>query len=547
MSVGIEGIDYFERRQPPSDIVRLAVIMPNETPQLISFHQIIGIVNNRNSTIDATILQKSLAILESIILNSSDLYQIASQETTFSNLIPHLKMNNTEVQQNCIALMNAMCIRAPVEKKKKLKAELSSREVRTVLLEKVVRVPEVGAEMAHQLYVFQQLTFNLLEARLMTKVDTEQQSQRQLVIQSINELRKLAFEIEPETEQVRGRLAQKCMEDYKKLGFTNYNTNIMLDLSETPPGMLALDDMIYFAKQHTEIYTKTVLENSCRVDEQACPFVKTCLELTKMLCDILKVGEQPSETGQDFYPMFFTCDNAFEEFFCICVQLLNKTWKEMRARNTVEDFVKVMSTVREQITRTLNIKPSTMEKFKNEIFGLSYNKIVQLREQERMEKAEWDSQAKPVLELREQLKPSITELIKEHRLSCLVEGTQFNKFGGRGRVKDKYWYCRLSPNHKIIHYGDIDGNQQPPIESLPCKLPVSHIQSLVTGKDCPHMKDAKKGQIPLAFSIMHDPISDTVDLNLLAPNKHVILPNKSLCVALVPPKMLILHTDADIM
>lgn len=46
-----------------------------------------------------------------------------------------------------------------------------------------------------------------------------------------------------------------------------------------------------------------------------------------------------SETCNDFHPMFFTHDRAFEEFFCICIQLLNKTWKEMRA--TSEDFNKV--------------------------------------------------------------------------------------------------------------------------------------------------------------------------------------------------------------
>ncbi|ERE77400.1 engulfment and cell motility protein 1 isoform 1 [Cricetulus griseus] len=48
--------------------------------------------------------------------------------------------------------------------------------------------------------------------------------------------------------------------------------------------------------------------------------------------------ETASETCNDFHPMFFTHDRSFEEFFCICIQLLNKTWKEMRA--TSEDFNK---------------------------------------------------------------------------------------------------------------------------------------------------------------------------------------------------------------
>lgn len=46
-----------------------------------------------------------------------------------------------------------------------------------------------------------------------------------------------------------------------------------------------------------------------------------------------------SETGSDYHPIFFNQDRLLEELFCVCIQLLNKTWKEMRA--TQEDFDKV--------------------------------------------------------------------------------------------------------------------------------------------------------------------------------------------------------------
>lgn len=49
-----------------------------------------------------------------------------------------------------------------------------------------------------------------------------------------------------------------------------------------------------------------------------------------------------NEGRNDYHPMFFTHDRAFEELFGICIQLLNKTWKEMRA--TAEDFNKVRVT-----------------------------------------------------------------------------------------------------------------------------------------------------------------------------------------------------------
>ena len=41
----------------------------------------------------------------------------------------------------------------------------------------------------------------------------------------------------------------------------------------------------------------------------------------------------------DCSPMFFATDQPFLEFFCICIQLLNRTWKEMKA--TLHDFTKV--------------------------------------------------------------------------------------------------------------------------------------------------------------------------------------------------------------
>lgn len=38
-------------------------------------------------------------------------------------------------------------------------------------------------------------------------------------------------------------------------------------------------------------YLQVVLENSSREDKHECPFGRSSIELTKMLCEILKVGE----------------------------------------------------------------------------------------------------------------------------------------------------------------------------------------------------------------------------------------------------------------
>uniref|UniRef100_A0A8C8SUA8 Engulfment and cell motility 1 n=1 Tax=Pelusios castaneus TaxID=367368 RepID=A0A8C8SUA8_9SAUR len=374
---------------------------------------------------------------------------------------------------------------------------LAQKQLRAIILTNVIRAQRaINNEMAHQLYVLQVLTFNLLEDRMMTKMDPQDQAQRDIIF----ELRRIAFDAESEPNNSSGSVEKRksmYTRDYKKLGFINH-VNPAMDFTQTPPGMLALDNMLYFAKHHQDAYIRIVLENSSREDKHECPFGRSSIELTKMLCEILKVGELPSETCNDFHPMFFTHDRSFEEFFCICIQLLNKTWKEMRA--TSEDFNKVMQVVKEQIMRALTTKPSSLDQFKSKLQNLSYTEILKIRQSERMNQE--DFQSRPILELKEKIQPEILELIKQQRLNRLVEGTCFRKLNSRRR--------RQIPQGEVPH------------DSLQDKLPVADIKAVVTGKDCPHMKEKgalkqNKEVLELAFSILYD---SNGQLNFIAPDKH---------------------------
>ncbi|XP_035274645.1 engulfment and cell motility protein 3 isoform X3 [Anguilla anguilla] len=178
-----------------------------------------------------------------------------------------------------------------------------------------------------------------------------------------------------------------------------------------------------------------------------------------------------------------------------------------------------MQVVREQITRTLSTKPTSLELFKNKVNALNYSEILKLRQTERLHQEE--TLAPPVLELKERLKPELLELIRQQRLNRLCHGTLFRKISSRRR-QDKLWYCRLSPNHKVLHYGDVEEDTDtPPIETLQEKIPVSDIKALLTGKDCPHMKENKGKQnkevLDLAFSITYD--VEEYNLNFIASSR----------------------------
>uniref|UniRef100_A0A8C2D3M5 Engulfment and cell motility 1 (ced-12 homolog, C. elegans) n=1 Tax=Cyprinus carpio TaxID=7962 RepID=A0A8C2D3M5_CYPCA len=468
------------------------------------------------SAMDTAVLQRSLAILESMVLNSQDLYQKVAQEITIGQLIPHLQGTDQDIQTYTIAVINALFLKSPEEKRQFDEDSVNILDCPLTVSNVIRSNKPINDEMAHQLYVLQVLTFNLLEDRMMTKMDPQDQAQRDIIF----ELRRIAFDVECESNNSGSIEKRKSMytRDYKKLGFINH-VNPAVDFTQIPPGMLALDNMLYFARHHQDAYIRIVLENSSREDKHECPFGRSSIELTKMLCEILKVGELPSENCHDFHPMFFTHDRSFEEFFCICIQLLNKTWKEMRA--TSEDFNKVMQVVKEQITRALTIKPNSLDQFKSRLQNLSYTEILKLRQSERMNQE--DFQSRPILELREKIQPEIMELIKQQRLNRLCEGTCFRKISSRRR-QDKFWYCRLSPNHKVLHYGDLEESPQGevPHDSLQDKLPVADIKAVVTGKDCPHMKEKgalkqNKELLELAFSVLYE--SDEY-LNFIAPDKH---------------------------
>uniref|UniRef100_A0A672LDN9 Engulfment and cell motility 2 n=1 Tax=Sinocyclocheilus grahami TaxID=75366 RepID=A0A672LDN9_SINGR len=489
----------------PSDIVKVAIEWPGANAQLIEIDQkkplasvvreIAAYVNQ--PMVDVSILQRSLAILESMVLNSHSLYQRVAQETTVAQLITHLQVSNQEIQTYAIALINALFLKTPEDRR-----------------QHIIRGNRpVKAEMAHQLYVLQVLTFNLLEERMMTKMDPNDQTQRDIIF----ELRRIVFDGDSDPSGTEKRKAIYT-KDYKMLGFTN-PVNPAMDFTQTPPGMLALDNMLYLAKVHQDTYIRIVLENSSREDKHECPFGRSAIELTRVLCDILQVGELPNEGCNDFHPMFFTHERAWEEFFCVCIQLLNKTWKEMRA--TAEDFNKVMTVVREQITRALAMKPPSLEQLRVKLRSLSYAEVLRLRQSERM--SQDDFQSPPIIELRERIQPEILELIKQQRLSRLCEGSCFRKLANRRR-QEKFWFCRLSLNHKVLHYGDLDESTQGevPFELLTDTIPVSDIKAVLTGKDCPHMKEKSalkqnKEVLELAFSILYDPDEA---LNFVATNKY---------------------------
>ncbi|KAM5126453.1 engulfment and cell motility protein 3, partial [Mantella aurantiaca] len=409
------------------------------------------------------ITRLALIILESVVQSNTQHGVLVKQEIPLERLFTLLQIPNQPLQTKVMALLMALFQKAGNKERSEMLEDLGRRNIRQFIHKQIIHGwPLLGDEMSHYLYVLQCVSLGLLEDRMKTPMNPNDCDQSQ----QIQNLRLAAFpkETEEESHMTAEKRRSLCAKEFRKLGFTN-NGSPWLDLALTPPGLLALDNMIYFSTRWPNAYSRFVLENSSREDKHVCPFARSAIHLSLILCDILRVGETASETGQNFLTLFYAQDHFLQELFSVCIQVLNKTWKEMRA--TQEDFEKVMYVVKEQISRTLALTPTSLDFFRTKISSLNYSEILRRRQEERLIQDEVLSA--PVMELREELQPDLLNLIRQQRFHFLCEGTKFRKVSSRRR-QDKLWFCRLSANHKFLHYGDLEENiHNLPTETLPSK------------------------------------------------------------------------------
>lgn len=204
---------------------------------------------NHPSAVPSEVVQCALSTLENITQNSSNV------PLTF-DFIPLLILlqdaQSKIIQQNTIALINALFIKGDDIRRKNIASTLSTKQFRAALLD---TVSSANIGISHQLYVLQTLTLGLLEERMMMPVNPQDQEAND----KVKELRRIAFDegilgdSQPEVHKRSNSIVSAG--HYKKLGF-KCDLNPTQDFIDTPPGILALDCMLYFARNYVQQYTK---------------------------------------------------------------------------------------------------------------------------------------------------------------------------------------------------------------------------------------------------------------------------------------------------
>lgn len=208
---------------------------------------------NHPSTVPGEVVQCALSTLENIIQNSSNYATLIENDVPFNSLLILLQDAQTQIiQQNTIALINALFMKGDDARRRTIAGILSAKQFRAAFLD-TVNSATIG--ISHQLYVLQTLTLGLLENRMMTPGNPQDQEAND----KVKELRRIAFDegifgdSQPDVHRRSNSIVSTG--HYKKLGF-RCDLNPAQDFIETPPGILALECMLYFARNYGQQYTK---------------------------------------------------------------------------------------------------------------------------------------------------------------------------------------------------------------------------------------------------------------------------------------------------
>jgi hypothetical protein len=442
---------------------------------------------SKKGSIPASVVRSSLQIAGAYVLYTpveQGFAAIYKQGKGLKDITDHIPTQDTVIQEAAIMLINAVILKASDAEKPALFAKLEKLEVKKTLGKALAAMGSVPDSLAHELYVLQTYLLNTLAERARYDYTTHDKDLVEKLAQ-LNESLVDVLEGGDVATYLGFTKKERPEEDFK--GY---------------PGVLALDNMSYFAKQYEDDYKRMVLDQRSRQEDYICPFIVTGKRLSELLLDILDVGKKVDETSTQYLPMFYQSrGSAFEELFGVAVTLLHKTWKEMEAQ--LADLEKVMGVVRKQLEMILAISSSagTTASSEDAIMGLKRMVDMQTYDDVRSsyikkDELSYDRQlaSDALISLKAQKRDQYQVVVCEQRFAFMTHGAWFSTIKPRGRGTDRF-FARLSPNKKEIRWGDpVERSQIDPLNNpvnLPHSKDVEGLAWVEFGTEVPAVKAVK--------------------------------------------------------
>ncbi|CAF0918446.1 unnamed protein product [Didymodactylos carnosus] len=498
----------------------------------------------------SSVICPTMMILHSILTSGSRHSQRVLQEIRAKSLFEYCgKLYDSETQYYALSLINLLmskgdqAIRTSVVKlmsdstlcscfKELVQAIIScntNNEEISVGIElmvhsvKRVSLPslDLSRTLSQQLCRLQRYYLNETYSNSMTKSANRHDAKS---IEMINEIRKCAYDSNSvaahfitspnhqhdlnnnvnNTDTVRR--SEALQRNYERLGFQDTKEPIK-DFQLVPPGVLSLENLNYFCTNEKNDFIRFVLENSCKTIENQCPLIRSAIVVTKILCELFRIGIDPAEDQQieHYFLLFYTIPSFFEQCFVRCTSLFNKTWKEMRAKQS--DFDIVVPVIKEQIFNSLSdvtlntndlkntaikkVLPSyspsmvltplspvsstmhiltsavspitrrfTFEYFCDRLNFYNYKEISKISDESELEREKGVMKLPVVETLKEHLRPHVESLTRQARLRTMKKGQIFMTYENRTgvkKIKNRLMHWQLFENEKGVQCSEVGG------------------------------------------------------------------------------------------
>lgn len=395
----------------------------------------------------------------------------------YASLILLLASTDVDIQLSTLTLINTLTNHAAAGAERNTFLQLlDSQEINTILKRQLIFIT-TDPDFKKQLYTFQKHKLALYKGTRSIAYDKNNTDHEALLM-------RLWSATYPDT-----KLDSRVSEQWKLLGFQG--TDPATDFRGM--GLLGLEQLVYFAENHNDIFRKIVNGQIAR-KEREYPVAVAGINITQKLYEILKVNDEGSDGT--IFPILFSHRHAFEEMYCTTFQVLDHTWDDMNA--SYMDFPKVIAAVHKQIVEVIDARPLTLEQFH----------IAACFKGQSMSMGEPDiEEPESVKKLRITIKKEVLEMVKQQKLAFLTDGSCFRVLKGQGKDKrektQNFFYVKVNDNHSELAWAPVtDVNEKP--ASLPNVVKVSEIVSVVVGADVPSFNKKKPSEdiVSLAFAFL---------------------------------------------
>lgn len=462
---------------------------------------IVGFTKSDRAT-DPSVVCSALKICAAYVTSSRKGYDIVKRSLLMQDIVQRAKGGTPAIQENALRLINNIISNSLESDRYPVFQEVERCGIRESFTATVrsdtLSDPQkrvITPPLARELYVYQQLSLNKLVARINTPYTPSD-------IKAVNDLKSLRDSLPDLQDEFvspsKGSHGQELefARKHRKLGFTNPK-HPEEDLRQ-PPGVLSLDFMAQYANKNTKNFTELVLDQM--KEEYSFPFARASIGLTRILIELLHIGQDPQSEARSFLPMFYLQSDVVNELFGLGIQLMNRTWREMEAKQV--DFEKVLSVLRKQLGPALeqNLVAIDLQKLP------SFADIMSSEMRGYQEHAERSLETETLKQLRLRVRAETESLVKAQRLAHMREGAYFYTAQRVKRRTTERFFIYLAGNHKSLHWGDPIQDEQSKHTTHSCLVP--EIKSLYIGAETPSLAKLKLKQtdelVKFAFGILGD-------------------------------------------